>query len=239
MIWHLPVIAQDPAYHQMADQRTILGIPNFANAMSNLAFLVVGLIGLRATAQIHFTHPWGRRPWLVLFAGTVLTALGSTWYHLAPDDTRLVWDRLPMTLGFMGLLTATLAERISLDTCRRWFVPLLILGVASVFYWSRTGNLLFYVLVQFGSLLAVVALLAVRPARCPGTPHVIAALIAYAVAKIFEAEDQAIYDFGHFVSGHTLKHLAAAAGVGCLAVRAGRIAKECKDVSSSPFCSSS
>lgn len=235
MIWHLPVITQAPAYHQMADQRTILGIPNFANAMSNLAFLVVGLIGLRATAQSRFTHPWVRRPWLVLFAGTVLTALGSTWYHLAPDDTRLVWDRLPMTLGFMGLLTATLAERISVDAGRRWFAPLLILGVASVFYWSRTGNLLFYVLVQFGSLLAVVALLALRPARYSGTSCVVVALIAYTVAKVFEAEDQAIYNFGHVLSGHTLKHLAAAAGVGSLAVRAGRIAKECKDVSSSPF----
>ncbi len=235
MIWHLPVIAQDPAYHQMADQRTILGIPNFANAMSNLAFLVVGLIGLRATAQIRFTHPWERRPWLVLFAGTVLTALGSTWYHLAPDDTRLFWDRLPMTLGFMGLLTATLAERISLDTGRRWFAPLLILGVASVFYWSRTGNLLFYVLVQFGSLLAVVVLLALRPARYPGSAWLVSALAAYTLAKVFEAEDEAIYRVGRIVSGHTLKHLLAAAGVGWLAVRAGRIATECKDVCCSPF----
>ncbi len=210
----------------MADQRTILGVPNFANAMSNLAFLVAGLAGLPATFRCHFTDAWERQPWFVLFAGTLLTAFGSTWYHLAPDDNRLVWDRIPMTLGFMGLLTATLAERVSLYPARRWFAPLLLLGIGSVFYWTCTGNLLLYFIVQFGSLLAVLVLLALRPARYPGTAWLVIALAAYTIAKVFEAEDQAIYNFGQIVSGHTLKHLLAAVGVGCLAVRAAKIAKE-------------
>jgi hypothetical protein len=235
MIWQIPVIAQDPAYHAMADQRTLLGVPNFANAMSNLGFLVAGLAGLRATARSHFADAWERQPWFALFAGTLLTAFGSTWYHLAPDDARLVWDRVPMTLGFMGLLAATLAERIGLQTARKAFAPLLILGIASVLFWTWTGNLLLYVFVQFGSLLAVVALLTLRPARYPGTEWLVTALAAYAVSKVLESEDQPIYNFGQIVSGHTLKHLLAAAGVGCLALRAAKIAKACKNASSSPY----
>lgn len=234
MLWQLPTITQDPAYHAMADQRAWLGIPNFANAMSNLAFLVAGLAGLRTTARCRFPDMWERQPWIVLFAGTLLTAFGSTWYHLAPDDSRLVWDRVPMTLGFMGLLTATVAERVSLGAAQRWFAPLLLLGIGSVFYWTWTGNLLLYFLVQFGSLLAVVVLLALRPARYPGSAWLVSALAAYTVAKVFEAEDLAIYRFGRIVSGHTLKHLLAAAGVGCLAIRTAKIAKECANDSSSP-----
>ena len=43
----LPPIAQDPTYHQFADQRTLLGIPNFWNVVSNLPFVLVGAMGLR------------------------------------------------------------------------------------------------------------------------------------------------------------------------------------------------
>lgn len=239
MIWALPVIPQDPAYHAMADQRTLLGIPNFANAMSNLAFLVAGLAGLRATARSCFADTWERQPWFALFVGTLLTAFGSTWYHLAPDDSRLVWDRLPMTVAFMGLLTATIAERLGLHSARKAFAPLLLLGIASVLYWTWTGDLLLYIFVQFGSLLAVVALLALRRARYRGTEWLITGLVAYAVAKVLESQDHAIYNVGQIISGHTGKHLLAAAGVYCFAIRADKIAKECKNASSSPCCSSS
>ena len=67
-----------------------------------------------------------------LFVGVGLTTLGSSYYHLAPDNARLVWDRLPMSVGFMGLLTALLAERISLPVSRWLFGPLLVVGAASV-----------------------------------------------------------------------------------------------------------
>ena len=32
----------------------------------------------------------------------------------------------------------------------------------------------------------------------------------YALAKLFELADKSVFRFGHVVSGHTLKHLAAA-----------------------------
>ena len=140
-VFSQPPIPQDPAYHVMADRRPLLGIPNALNVLSNIPFAVAGVLGLYyaflpRTGSRPFSDPWERWPYAALFAGTALTTAGSAYYHLAPDNARLVWDRLPMTVGFMGLLTAIVAERSSLGLARRLFVPLLAFGAASVVYWA-------------------------------------------------------------------------------------------------------
>ena len=171
-----PPIRQSLDYHDFADRRTLLGIPNGLNVLSNVPFAIVGLSGLAVTfsrrprGSSPFSDPWERWPYAALFAGVALTSLGSGYYHLAPDNARLVWDRLPMSVGFMGLLTALLAERVSLSIGRWLFVPLLATGAAGVFYWywselRGAGDLRLYVLVQFGSLLWIVLLLVLYPAR--------------------------------------------------------------------------
>jgi hypothetical protein len=223
-----PPIAQDPGYHDMADQRRLLGLPNALNVLSNVPFGVVGWWGLALTFRRRpgtgspFADEWERWPYSAVFAGTVLTAIGSSYYHLAPDNGRLVWDRLPMTVGFLGLVVAVLAERVSVRMARLLLVPLLTLGVASVFYWHWTelrgaGDLRPYALVQFGSLLAVVLVLALYPGKRRGGRHLVAALACYAAAKGLEWADQPILDLGHVVSGHTLKHVVAAAAVAWVA----------------------
>ena len=221
-----PPIPQPLSYHEMADQRTLLGIPNAWNVLSNLPVAVVGVLGLavifRAGGGRRLFHdPWERWPYAALFAGIALTSVGSTYYHLAPDNARLVWDRLPMTVGFMGLLTAVLAERVNVRLARWLFVPLLVIGAGSVAYWYLTeargaGDLRLYVLVQFGSLVVVGLLLVLYPSRYVGGRYVVAGLAAYAAAKLFETADAAIFSTGRIISGHTLKHLVAAGGVGCL-----------------------
>ena len=220
-------LPQPSAYHLFADRRSLLGVSNFLNVVSNLPFAVVGLLGLATTFRrgshgaLAFSDPWERWPYAALFAGVALTALGSSYYHLAPDNARLVWDRLPMAIGFMGLLTALLAERVSLSLARWLFAPLLVLGAASVAYWywselQNAGDLRLYFLVQYGSLLLVVLLLVRYPARYRGTGYLVVGLAAYAAAKFLEAADQQIFALGNIVSGHTLKHLVAAGGVACL-----------------------
>ena len=218
-----PPIPQDPGYHSFADQRTLIGIPNALNVLSNLPFAFVGIAGLAVTFRrsTRFNFPWERWPYAALFAGTALTAVGSSYYHLAPDNARLVWDRLPMTIGFMGFLAATVGERIGVRPARLLFVPALMFGTASVFHWHWTevtgaGDLRWYALVQFGSLIAIALLLAMYDPTYTRTSLIVAGLAAYSLAKVFELGDHAIFNAGRIISGHALKHLSAAAGVAFL-----------------------
>jgi hypothetical protein len=131
----LPPIPQDLRYHEFADQRTVWGIPNFWNVVSNLAFLLVALWGLQALrSPAAFLERWERAAYCILLAGVALVAAGSAYYHLRPDNGTLFWDRLPMTVVFMSLLAATIGERIGADAGRLLLLPLLALGVASVVY---------------------------------------------------------------------------------------------------------
>jgi len=184
-------------------------------------FLIVGLLGMKfvmssATREPAFVDARERWPYFIFFLGVALTAFGSAWYHLNPNDARLVWDRIPMAIGFMALIAAVIAERIGVKLGFSLIVPLAALGVASVLYWSVTqshgrGDLRAYVLMQFGSLLVLVLLLALFPPRYTRGADFIISLGIYALAKVFEAADRSIYSSLHgIVSGHTLKHVAAA-----------------------------
>jgi hypothetical protein len=198
----LPPIAQDQAYHQLADRRTVLGISNFWNVVSNIPFLMIGAAGLRLPG------PMSQR---IIFVGIFLTGLGSAYYHWAPSDATLVWDRLPITLGFMAILANLIEERLNERAGALLLWPLLALGVISVVVWRMTGDLRLYGWVQFFPMVALLLLLALFPPRYSRGAMWLVALALYAVGKIFEFLDAAIMSMGGIVSGHTLKHLFAAA----------------------------
>jgi len=226
VVFSLEPMPQWPEYHDFADRRAILGVPNALDVLSNLPFLVVGVLGLLALARrvpgiAPAASAWERWPWATFFLGVTLTAPGSAWFHLEPNNATLFWDRLPMTVGFMGLLTVVLAERVSLRTARRLFPVLLLAGIASVLFWDWTeragaGDLRPYALVQFGSLVVVLLSALLYPAREPGGAWLWAGIGFYLAAKLLEAADVPIFSLGEVVSGHTLKHLAAGAGSACL-----------------------
>jgi hypothetical protein len=218
----LPEVRQDQGYHVFADRRILLGVPNALDVLSNAAFAVVGAQGLSlALRPGAFADPRERPAWLVLFAAVGLTSLGSAYYHLAPSDARLVWDRLPMAAGFMALVAALLGERFGVAVGRHLLGRLVLAGIATVAYWDLTGNLLPYLLVQYGTMAAIPLMLAGRPARAgPATPW-IAALVLYAAAKVLETNDGRVF-LALGVSGHTLKHLVAAAAIGVLALEIRR-----------------
>jgi hypothetical protein len=213
--WLLPPMAQPQAYHDFADQRTLWGIPHALNVLSNLPFIVVGLMGLQALAtRVRFisTDRGARTPWVVLFFGIALTGLGSAYYHLDPNDATLVWDRLPMALGFAGLVAGTLADRA---VRLAWMLLALLVGVGAgvVIYWAVQGNLLPYLVMQAGFIaIALAATVMIRsPYSHAGVLY--AAVALYAAAIVSERLDHPINAvLGSVVSGHTLKHLFAAAG---------------------------
>ncbi len=210
-------IPQDPAYHEFSDTRRVLGIANFWNVASNLPFLVVGLAGLvylhRYSSEVCVAGL--ETTYRVFFAGILLTAFGSAYYHLAPANGTLVWDRMPMTVGFSALITIIIAEFISPHAARRLLVPLLIVGFASVEYWAWTeargiGDLRPYAIVQFLPILLIpVILLSHRPSLGK-TRYFWWMLLWYALAKFFEFFDGAVFGLGLMISGHSIKHIAAA-----------------------------
>jgi hypothetical protein len=211
---HAP-IPQPAGYHQFADRRTLWGIANFYNVMSNLPFLIIGLIGIRESAlrQPAGTLPRLRVAYLCVFAGIVLVAFGSSYYHHAPGDEALVWDRLPMTITFMALFAVVIGEHIDVNAGLRLLGPLLVLGVASILYWRIWGDLRPYVVVQFLPLLLVPLILLFYRSRLAGVGYLWGLIGAYVVAKLLETADEAIFAWGHLISGHTLKHLIAALGM--------------------------
>jgi hypothetical protein len=216
ILFLFPAIRQSEAYHNFADKRALLGIPNCLDVLSNVFFLFVGAWGLRTVfRRAQFLDPRESWPYAMFFVGVTLTAFGSSWYHLNPNDATLVWDRIPMTIGFLSLVAAILAERISVPAGLGLLVPMIAFGVWSVWYWETTqqqgrGDLRPYVFAQFGSLLILVLLIFLFPARYTRTWDLGISLAFYALAKLLEAADRPIFTALKFVSGHTLKHLAAA-----------------------------
>jgi len=156
-----------------------------------------------------------RRPYLIAFVGLLLTAFGSSYYHLAPGNARLVWDRLPMTIVFMAIVAAMIAERVQLRLGLILLPLLLIAGIASVLQWYESelhgvGDLRFYAAVQAYSALMLLVVLLFPPRYSRG--YDLAIIVGfYVLAKALELLDKPIFNAGHLVSGHTLKHLAAAA----------------------------
>ncbi len=298
----LPALRQSQQYHQFADARAFLGVPNFWNVVSNAPFVLVGLWGLwwlaahlpsgvadlpsatghlpsgvadspSATGHLpsgvadlpsaighlpsgvadlpsaigHLPSAPPRllqpdspesegadvgassRPllreecpagewwaYLVSFIGIILTGAGSAFYHWRPTDSTLVWDRLPMTVAFMSLLSATIAERTRSRAGLAWLGPLLGLGIGSVVYWRLTGNLWPYGAAQYLSLLLLGLMLVLFPSRYTRGSDMVVVMLLYALAKVAEALDGSLYSLTHLLSGHTLKHLLAATAIAWL-----------------------
>jgi len=205
-------ISQDLRLHAYADDRAALGVPYFFNVASNVAFLLVGLVGLFARRGGSISG--ASRSWFVLFLGIALVCFGSAYYHWAPNNATLVWDRLPMTLAFMGLFVALVSEHLGEHLERVLLTPALIVGIASVLWWNHTGDLRFYIWVQLSPFLAIVVLLLAYPGRYTHRAYLWYGLALYALAKLCEGYDREIYSFtAQALSGHVLKHLLAACAV--------------------------
>jgi hypothetical protein len=218
LIFRLPPIPQPASYHQFADQRRWVGIPNFGNVISNAAFAIIGLWGflfIRRHSGKTFVDARERWPYYGVFFGLLLTAFGSAYYHLAPNNARLVWDRLPMTVVFGSLVAALIVERISVRGGLQLLPWLIAFGAASVaqWYWNEVhghGDLRVYAAVQAYSALALLLALLLPP-RYTRSRDFAVVFGFYVLAKIFETTDRQIFALHRIVSGHTLKHLAAAA----------------------------
>ena len=213
-LFSLDPIPQDPAYHLFADNRDFLSIPNTWDVLSNIAFLIVGLAGIKLVSHSGIKR---HLQYFIFFVGVTLTAFGSAYYHLSPDNNTLFWDRLPMTIAFMAFFSSIIYECINQQSGKRLLIPLLIIGIASIVYWLWTeqngqGDLRFYASVQFLPMILIPLVLVLYKPDKKYAGYIISLIVFYAVSKIFEYYDREIFELTQFVSGHTLKHLSAATG---------------------------
>ena len=215
LVMSLKTLQQPLEYHNFADRRAFFRLPNFLDVASNLAFLFVGIFGLNICLKNRLGSL--RYAWLVLFAGITLVSVGSAYYHLNPNNQTLVWDRLPMTIGFMGLFAALIGEYISERLSVFLLVPALLLGASSVIYWHLFDDLRFYIWVQLIPLLTIPVIMILFRPKYSHQWMLLAALGCYALAKISELFDKEIFSLSQdLLSGHTIKHLLSA--FGCLTI---------------------
>lgn len=223
-------IPQDPNYHLFADTRVLFGIPNFNDVMSNAGFALAGVLGTLAVVGVSgqriFAQPEAARPYLIYFIGVALISLGSGYYHWEPSNDHLFWDRLPMSIAFMAFAAAIIADRVHANSGNGWLLLLLIaLGILSLVYWDYTeqlqrGDLRFYAFVQFYPIVVFPFIFRLFPKHhyVPGR-YIAWALFWYGLSKILEHFDGEVFALlGGMVSGHSLKHLAAA-GSACVILR--------------------
>jgi hypothetical protein len=213
----LPAMPQPTEYHDFADQRQLFRIANFLDVASNAGFLLVGVAGLFVVLKRRtpFEHNSERLPYAIFFVGLVLTALGSGYYHLQPDNEHLFWDRLPMTIAFMSLIAAQIVDRISVRAGLILLLPMLLTGIASAVYWLVTeragaGNVVPYGILQAYSVVMLLAIAWFYPSRYTRGNDIYWVFTAYVLSKLLETFDKELLAVGHLVSGHTLKHVAAA-----------------------------
>lgn len=216
-------LPQPLSYHEFADTRVLLGIPHAGDVLTNLAFVIIGAWGLwflarpQPTTRI-FIDDRERRLFQWLFVGVFLTGIGSGWYHLAPDNDSLVWDRIPMTIGFMSIIAIMIAERVKLSFGVALLIPLVAVGVGTVFWWIWTehaghGDLRPYLFVQFYPLITIALMLLLLPTPYTHGNFYWGLFVFYGAAKIVEVLDHEIFGLTQgLVSGHNLKHLLAAGG---------------------------
>lgn len=215
LLWFRLPKADSPHYFDFADQLTLFGVPHAWDVLSNLGFFAAGIYGLLEVAK-----NWRKgTPSMailgsVLSLAAILTCVGSAYFHWTPNPHTLIWDRIPMTIGFAAVAAMVVADRIS---ARFGLVTLAVLvpfGLLTIIgYANGFLDLRPYMLLQFGSLIFILFTISIYRSGHIRNSMYSVAVFWYVLAKIFESYDQAILDFTGFVSGHTLKHLCASVAI--------------------------
>lgn len=199
-------IHQDPNYHNFRDIRSFLGHPNFADCLSNIFFLVISFVGYKYANKYKLTVSWKS-----FFISIGLVGFGSYYYHFNPNNQTLVWDRLPMTLGFMSLITAVMCETFKLNNEKLILLITNLIGILSIIVWVTTEDLRLYYWVQLTPILSLL-IIGLFFSKNLNAKYMLAAFTLYVLAKITEHND-ALFFNNINISGHTIKHILAAVSV--------------------------
>lgn len=213
--------------HHFADRAAFLGLPNAGDVLSNLPFAIAGGWGLKILLKLPKQTLPSWTSYLLFFVGLLATAIGSGYYHWAPDNNGLLWDRAGMAIAFAGILGLAAGQTIGARAATYLGLATLAASALGLSVWALTEDVLAWVCLQFGGMLLIVGLAISVPKKSahnaqtsdtsvpsklePTSISLYTIIACYALAKIFEANDALIFEWtAHTISGHSLKHLAAA-----------------------------
>lgn len=215
-VYFLDPVPQDPGYHHFADQHSFFGITHAINVSSNLLFLLIGTVCLYL---IYLHKDALKQPYkteaIVFYLGFILITFGSAYYHLAPDNASLAWDRYSMIFSFAGFFSFVISQHLNEKAGSLLLIPLIITGLASISYWIQgetvgTGDLRPYIIIQYLPALLIPIILVLFPATNYKEKYTWYSLLLYAAAKVAEVYDAEIMNALGLISGHSLKHIMSA-----------------------------
>ena len=185
-------------YHNFADKRTYLGIPNFLNVISNIAILIPAIYLITKQKKNSLLSN-------VLIIHIILLAIASTYYHLNPSDDTIFWD-------IMMIATTSIIVLI-MFTNHTDFKGLLLylLGIFSIIYWKYEGDLRPYISILIGVPLYII-IKYYKNISLRNYIYII--IIANILLRLSEHNDHTIYKItNNQISGHTLKHIFSGIGI--------------------------
>jgi hypothetical protein len=185
--------------------------------------VIVGILGLAwfwsQRGRLLGTRFLERRElalYVAFFAAAIGVGLGSGYYHWAPSNPTLFWDRIPMTLVVAALAGGLTVERFGGRAGVAVAVGLALFLPGTLVYWraseaAGTENIWPYLAGMNGALAVTALMVALFPSRYTEGRHIVIALAVYAVAMLFDTLlDQWFYDsLGQIMGGHAFKHLLA------------------------------
>lgn len=200
-------------YHDFVDERTFFGIHRFLDTFSNIGFLWIGILFVKE--MLLQDEKDSNLIWVTI--GTILVCFGSGYYHLMPEDSRLLWDRLPISIVFAGVLSYSLhVNNLVKDSWKKSFdIGYLVFSMFSVLVWyigslQNQNWLAPYVFIQFGGMILLIYI-AFTGKNKDFNQKIFYVLAWYVLAKLCERFDDSIFQTTQqIVSGHTLKHIFSA-----------------------------
>ena len=214
-------IPQPQEYHDFADDREFWSIPNTFDVMSNLVIIFPGIVGL---AFVHERRGSSDIPvdetsiHITLFAGMILTFAGSVWFHLDPNDSTMLWDRLGMSVVIGSCISLIINDMLDRNLAAKIHIPILLASIISVIWWPVFDDLRIYFIVKHQPFIIFPILLLFGTRLYNKISGYYWGLSMFALATLFEFTDQLIFNLTGFISGHTLKHISAGIGLWFLMV---------------------
>ncbi|EAQ96675.1 hypothetical protein KT71_06609 [Congregibacter litoralis KT71] len=208
-------LPQPADYHQLADQRTIFGVPNAIDVFTNFPYVVVSIVALFCVTRLYRESREVLAAFIFgcFFLSTASVSITSSLYHLAPNNVSLVGDRLSIVFSATFLVGVACLKVFGSRETLRVVAISGIYGVSSMLYWcltsgSRLENILYYVAFQIFVVCFVAFCCFLRCARSMSYKWLLSAVVAYAASKPFEINDaQFLALTNGLISGHSAKHL--------------------------------